>query len=1280
MLLRTILMLVLTNIAITNFAQEPKLMLPIGHTSNVILAIFSPDGKKILTASWDGTTKIWDGLTGKLLVDLVGHRSSITSANFSPDGKRVVTASRDSTSILWDATTGKVLGNMANHTQIVNSANFSLDGKKILTTSWDGTTKIWDALTCSLLINMEGHKSGVTDANFSPDGKRVVTASDDKTAKFWDAETGELLHSLEGHKDGVNSAVFSPDGKRVVTASDDNTAKFWDAETGKLLHNLEGHTDRVESAIFSSDGNKVVTASRDETAKLWNVATGKLLHSLEGHTRTVSSAIFSSDGNKVVTASWDRTARLWDVATGKLLNNLEGHISFVSSAVFSSDGKRVVTASDDKTAKIWDVVTGRLSTSLEGHTTYVNQANFSLDGKKIVTVESSEVNSAKIWDAAANRLLFVARHKDYIFSANFSPDSKMIVTASDDKTAKIWNVTTGELHADLVAHKFGVIKAIFSLDGKRVITASSDKTVKIWDVETGNLLIDMVGHKSGVADANFSPDGKKVVTSSGDMTAKIWDVTTGKMLINLEGHTSSINKANFSPDGKRVVTVSLDNYIRIWDEVNGKLLANLTGHRSYISSIYFSLDGSKIVTASWDSTSKIWDAARGKLLVELKGHLGGIQNANFSPDGKKVVTASGDQTAKIWDVVTGKLIANLVGHKSYVNFSQFNPDGKTIITSSSDNTCKLWDAQTGKLLYTFFAVDSTDYLVVDAQNRYNGTPGARKLLYFTCDDEVIELDQVKDQLWVPNLAERIMKGETINAKTLSELNICGLVPLVEEKDKTNNQYQFSITPRKGGLGETVLYVNGIESKRYQTKDLQQKGSSYTLTISNAELQNYFVSGQENKVSLKAYIKDNTISSRGATLLASNTEKSIATVPNLYAVMVGVNDYKGTELDLKFAAKDANDLSDALGYASRKLLNTDGKEHVFMYNLTTTDKRYQLPEKNSIKKVLEDVGKKATANDILLLFFAGHGVTGGNGNNDKQFYFLTADASKTSAIDAFAEVGISTAELSDWIKPQNLKAQKRILIFDACNSGQAIKDFVALGQQGQNYIAARDDEKAKQIKAIDKLNEKSGLFILSASASNQVAYEMGRYSQGMLTYALLSTIKQQPDILQDGKYLDISRWFGAAEKMVTDLVKENGARQQPQIVSTTNFNIGIVDDEVRAKIILPQEKPLFTNSNLQNASEDIAYDDKGLSKILDKQLFDVSSRGTNSSIVYTPSLQTDEAWVLSGRYDIKGNEITVRVNLRQGKAAPAHKFELKGSIEKLEDLANAIVLKATSLVK
>jgi WD40 repeat protein len=295
-----------------------------GHTDDVESAVFSPDGKRIVTASLDGTARIWDAATGKQLVVLRGHTGYMYSAAFSPDGKRIVTASGDG---------------------IVPPA--------------DNTVRIWDAATGKQLMVLRGHTGEVRSAAFSPDGKRIVSASDDKTVRIWDAATGKQLMVLRGHTKGVNSTAFSPDGKRIVTASWDGTARIWDAATGRQLMALR--VPGISSAAFSPDGKRIVTGALDGTARIWDAATGKELVVLRGHTEDVESAAFSPDGRRIVTASHDKTARIWDVLTGKELVVLPTMYP-VSFAAFSPNGRRLVTTSvgylnvgSDNTARVWDV-------------------------------------------------------------------------------------------------------------------------------------------------------------------------------------------------------------------------------------------------------------------------------------------------------------------------------------------------------------------------------------------------------------------------------------------------------------------------------------------------------------------------------------------------------------------------------------------------------------------------------------------------------------------------------------------------------------------------------------------------------------------------------------------------------------------------------------------------------------------------------------------------------------------------------------------------------------
>ncbi|MGB7511251.1 MAG: WD40 repeat domain-containing protein, partial [Pelodictyon phaeoclathratiforme] len=174
------------------------------------------------------------------------HQSSVNSAAFSPDGRFVVTASYDNTARVWDAQTGKPVSQPMQHQDKVRSAAFSPDGRFVVTASDDKTARVWDAQTGKPVSQPMQHQSSVNSAAFSPDGRFVVTASSDKTARVWDAKSGKPVSQPMQHEI-VYSAAFSPDGRFVVTASSDKTARVWDAKSGKPVSQPMQH----EGAVYS---------------------------------------------------------------------------------------------------------------------------------------------------------------------------------------------------------------------------------------------------------------------------------------------------------------------------------------------------------------------------------------------------------------------------------------------------------------------------------------------------------------------------------------------------------------------------------------------------------------------------------------------------------------------------------------------------------------------------------------------------------------------------------------------------------------------------------------------------------------------------------------------------------------------------------------------------------------------------------------------------------------------------------------------------------------------
>ena len=688
----------LTTLLTSHSWMLPVLIFP--HSNVVEYAQFSPDGTKVVTASDDGTARIWDAQTGHSLTNPLRHHGFVWSAQFSPDGKKIVTGCDDGTAQVWDVKTGQpLLPQPLQHSNKVGWVQFSPDGKKIVTASDDGTARIWDAQTGKPLTGFMRHTGIVEYVEFSPDGKKIITASDDRTAGIWDAETGARLFQLQ-HGDIVWSAHFSSNGDLAVTASSDNTARIWDVHTGKLLVKPLQHGAWVVSARFSPDGKKVVTASWNNTAQLWDALTGAPIGEPMKHDSAVNSADFSPDGKKIVTASLDYTARIWDAQTGKPITEpmKQGNLGWI--AQFSPDGKRILTASFDGSAKIWEAISAPASAEPLQHQKTIFAMQFSPDGKRIIT--GSYDHTARVWDVGSGTNICASLlHNDTIRSVQFSPDGKLVATGSDDGTVRIWDARTGQAQR-LFQHSNAVECATFSPDGTKLATASMDGTAQMWDVKTGSHLF-TVSQSNAIWTVQFSRDGKKFITGAGDCdskptgpfstngTAQIWDAQTGSPLTPPMHRDGAVVSVQFSPDGKRVVTGGWDNTARIWDARTGQPISPPLRHGNKVMSAQFSPDGKLVVTAGLDHKVCVWNADTGQLAIEPLIHPDPVWTAHFSPDGKWIVTGSRDHFVRLWDTETGQPLMEPLQQVGSVYLAEFNPNGKQVAIAATNDAARIQD-------------------------------------------------------------------------------------------------------------------------------------------------------------------------------------------------------------------------------------------------------------------------------------------------------------------------------------------------------------------------------------------------------------------------------------------------------------------------------------------------------------------------------------------------------------------------------------------------------------
>lgn len=281
-----------------------------GHFGPVYAAAFSPDGKKAVSGSADGSLRIWDTKTGKEQRRLDGHSGRVWCVAFAPDGRRVASGGFDGSVRVWDLVSGRETRRF-NHNDYVRSVVFSSDGHHVLSGGDDKLVRLWSLDTGNEVRSFKGHDHFVWCVALSRDGKRALSASLDKTVRLWDVDTGEELKKLTGHADTVLSVVFSPEGRRALSGSTDKTIKLWNLETGEVIRTFTGHKGYVHSVAFSPDGRRALSASQDNTVRLWDALTGEPLRTLEGHRDQVWFVAFSRDGRLALSSGQDNVVRIW---------------------------------------------------------------------------------------------------------------------------------------------------------------------------------------------------------------------------------------------------------------------------------------------------------------------------------------------------------------------------------------------------------------------------------------------------------------------------------------------------------------------------------------------------------------------------------------------------------------------------------------------------------------------------------------------------------------------------------------------------------------------------------------------------------------------------------------------------------------------------------------------------------------------------------------------------------------------------------------------------------
>lgn len=728
-----------------------------------------------------------------------------------------------------------------------------------------------------------------------------------------------------------------------------------------------------------------------------------------------------------------------------------------------------------------------------------------------------------------------------------SADGNLIAFVYNDKTIKIFDITANKF----VKRFTGPYATLFDVQvtNTKIILVSLSE-VQIWNWKEEQLVKTFKLTNQATKTA-FSGKHNLLAVGQKEGTVAILNVEKATQVNELLYKMHHISALAFHPNGKSIVVGVMTflkslNPLKQFDIATGDVIASSSA--GIYSMAVYNDTGTELVTSGMNGLGlktvvTIFDGTDLSFINQFEQELI-VFNALIPYGGiiadKKLLSITASSSFNTYDLQSGQQVFTTKSDKYKVpaygilGVGSFNvyplSKNKVLFNGSKNNINQIYDVKTNSIVGYFFSDSNDDFAVVSRDGRVDGTPEALEKIYWTAKNtsKKTSLESTFEQGFAPRLLSGIVGDKAVPQQEFKVEQIVAKIPVISlqtfngkapgaaasaQSQLKAAKFDIQVKENPLEITELKLFQNGKLVKTLPGNGSTKYSFDATLNTSFGE-DNFFYITAASKSGIESEKIKFTVLYKGAT-----EDK-----PKLYLVTIGINKYKNPKYNLNYAEADADGVEKAVKTNSGSLF-----KEVVPYNI-----RNDKAVKANILAALDDIKKKSLQQDVLLVYYAGHGVMTEGANSE--FYIAPHDITQLyGKEDLIKERGVSASSLKQYA--QEINAQKQVFILDACQSAGALETVAVRG--------------AAEEKAIAQLARSTGTFWITATGSTQFATEFEKLGHGIFTYALLDGINGSGDANGDKK-LTVRELSTFVENKVPELSeKHKGTAQFPSAYSFGN---------------------------------------------------------------------------------------------------------------------------------